>query len=177
LEGGTYRSGDIKMNKFLALLVIGLVIATGFTMVTYQVFFGGFTDLHNLSKTPAYDLNGTRVFTNGTVLMQISRVDGPDTYGGFIVLVQLIGPNGTIVYQWNAQQLGSIPASNIHNQYPLHPVHADGFALVVPLGQNASVVLNVPFALKGGTYTVRAYDVDGQDSAYGISFQATVKAS
>jgi hypothetical protein len=38
-------------------------------------------------------------------------------------------------------------------------------------------VLNVPFALKGGTYTVRAYDVDDQDSAYGISFQATVKAS
>jgi thiosulfate dehydrogenase [quinone] small subunit len=165
------------VNKFLAFLVIGLVIATGFTMVTYQVFYEGFTDLHNLSKTPAYDLNGTRVFTNGTVLMQIAIVDGPDTYGGFIVLVQLIGPNGSVIYQWNAQQLGSIPASNIHNRYPLHLVKGDGFALVVPLGQNASVVLNVPFALKSGTYTVRAYDVDGQDSAYGISFQATVQAS
>ncbi|MGC8661209.1 MAG: TQO small subunit DoxA domain-containing protein [Nitrososphaeria archaeon] len=163
------------MNKFVALLIIGLVIATGFTMVTYQVFFSGFTDLHNLSKTPAYDLNGTQVFTNGTVLMQIARVDGPDTYGGFIVLVQLIGPNGSVIYQWNAQQLGTIPASHIHNLYPLHPVKADKFALVVPLGQNASVELQTPFTLKRGTYTVRAYDVDDQDSAYGINFQATVK--
>ena len=98
------------MNKFVALLIIGLVIATGFTMVTYQVFFSGFTDLHNLSKTPAYDLNGTQVFTNGTVLMQIARVE-----------------------------------------------------------------LQTPFTLKRGTYTVMAYDVDDQDSAYGINFQATVK--
>lgn len=164
------------MKKFIALLIIGLVVATGYTMVTYQVFFNGFTSLHNYSKTPAYVLNGTKIFTNGTVMMQISRVDGPDTYGGFIVLVQLIGPNGSTVYQWNSQQLGSIPAGLIHNEYPLHPVKADKFALVVPLGQNATVVLQVPFHLKTGLYTLKAYDVDGQDSAYGINFAVTVQA-
>lgn len=166
----------IKMQKFVALLIIGLIIATGYTFVTYQYFFAGFTNLHNYSKTPAYVLKGSTVYTNGTVILQIARVDGPDTYGGFIVLLQLISQNGTIIYQWNAQQLGSIPQSHIHNEYPLHPVKSDKFALVVPLGQNASVLLQVPFKLKPGTYTLRAYDVDGQDSAYGISFSVTVQA-
>ncbi|MGC8664943.1 MAG: TQO small subunit DoxA domain-containing protein [Nitrososphaeria archaeon] len=163
------------MQKFVALLIIGLIIATGYTFVTYQYFFGGFTNLHNYSKTPAYVLNGSKVFTNGTVVLQIARVDGPDTYGGFIVLVQLISQNGSVVYQWNAEQLGSIPQSHIHNEYPLHPVKSDKFALIVLLGQNASVILQVPFKLQSGTYTLRAYDVNGQDSAYGISFSVTVQ--
>ena len=162
------------MDKYVVAVAIFIVIATGLTFASYQVFYHGFTNLTNYSKTPGYDLHGTQLFSNGTLDLQISRVDGPDTYGGFIVLVQVLYPNGTVLYQWNASQLGHIPQSDIHNEFPLHPVKSDGFALVVPLGQNATVVLQMHGTVPPGTYIVRAYDVDGQYAAYGQKFQATV---
>ncbi|MDG6935694.1 MAG: Aa3-type terminal oxidase [Nitrososphaerota archaeon] len=162
------------MNKFIVLLAIALVISTGYTVVTYQAFFGGFTDLHNYSKTPGYVLTGTMLYPNGTLDLQVANEYGPDTYGGFIVLVQVLNPSGSVVYEWNASQLGAIPKSSITNEYPLHPAHPDGFALVVPLGQNASVVLHMPFSVKPGNYTVRVYDVDGQYSSNGINFETEV---
>ncbi len=164
----------MAMDRYVVAATIFVVIATGLTFASYQVFFHGFTNLTNYSKTPGYDLHGTQLFSNGTLYLQIARVDGPDTYGGFIVLVQVLYPNGTVFYQWNASQLGHIPQSDIRNEFPLHPVHSDGFALVVPLGQNATVVLQMHRAVPPGTYIVRVYDVDGQYEAYGQKFQATV---
>jgi len=111
----------------------------------YQIDFQGLVHLTNWSKTVGYCLEGTKLSTNGTSFLQISRVDGPDTCGGFIVLVQVLCPNGTVVYQWNANQLGHIPKSDIHNEFSLHPTHSTGFALCVPLGQNATDILNMPF--------------------------------
>ncbi|MEM0123581.1 MAG: TQO small subunit DoxA domain-containing protein [Conexivisphaerales archaeon] len=160
------------MNKFVVLLAIALVVSTGYTVVTYQEFFGGFTNLHNYSKTPGYVLTGTMLYPNGTLDLQVANEYGPDTYGGFIVLVQVL--NSSVVYQWNASQLGTLPKSEISNEYPLHPAHSDGFALVVPLGQNATVVLHMPFSVNPGKYTVRVYDVDGQYSSNGVKFQAQV---
>ncbi|MGC9116391.1 MAG: TQO small subunit DoxA domain-containing protein [Conexivisphaera sp.] len=165
------------MDKYAVAVAVFIVIATGLTLASYQVFFHGFTNLTNYSKTPGYDLQGTRLFSNGTLELQISRVDGPDTYGGFIVLVQILYPNGTVLYQWNASQLGHVPQSDISNEFPLHPVHSDGFALVVPLGQNATVILQAHRPIPSGTYVVRVYDVDGQYAAYGQKFQAVVTVS
>jgi len=161
-------------RKYMAAVLVFVVIATGLTFTSYQVFYGGFTHLTNYSKTPGYDLSGTQLFSNGTLDLQISRVDGPDTYGGFIVLVQILYPNDTVLYQWNVSQLGHVPQSAIRNEFPLHPVQSDGFALVVPLGQNATVVLQAHRYISHGTYIVRVYDVDGQYAAYGRKFQATV---
>ncbi|MFB6471158.1 MAG: TQO small subunit DoxA domain-containing protein [Vulcanisaeta sp. AZ3] len=164
------------MDKTIILALLGFVIATGVTMALYQINFQGFTHLTNYSKEPAYSLAGTRLFSNGTLALQISRVAGPDTYGGFIVLVQILYPNGTVLYQWNASQLGHIPSYDIINKYvlPGHLAHSDGFALVVPLGQNATVILHAPITISPGTYIVRVYDVDGSYEAYGIKFQVYV---
>ena len=167
----------IKMVKTEIIAILAMLIATGITFGLYQINFQGFTHLTNYSKTPAYVLTGTRLYSNGTLFLQIARVAGPDTYGGFIVLVQVLYPNGTVLYQWNATQLGHIPSKDIINEFSLHPVKSDGFALVVPLGQNATVILQIPFHIPPGTYIVRVYDVDGSYSAYGIKFQTTVSVS
>ncbi|MCW1302750.1 MAG: Aa3-type terminal oxidase [Candidatus Parvarchaeota archaeon] len=132
------------MNKVAVLAIIGLIIATGVTFGLYQINFQGFTNLTNYSKTPAYSLVGTRLYENGTLFLQIARTAGPDTYGGFITLVQVLYPNGTIVYQWNATQLAHIPKNNIHNEFSLHPVTTTPFAL----GQNATVILQIPHHIK-----------------------------
>ncbi len=164
------------MEKEIALALIGFLIATGMTLWLYQIDFQGLTHLTNWSKTVGYCLEGTKLFTNGTLLLQISRVDGPDTYGGFIVAVQVLYPNGTIVYQWNSNQLGHIPSKDIHNEFSLHPVHSTGFALCVPLGQNASVILHMPFHVQPGSYIVRVYDANGKNAAYGQKWEIEVQA-
>ncbi|WP_345725246.1 TQO small subunit DoxA domain-containing protein [Saccharolobus caldissimus] len=167
----------MKMEKITILALLGLIIATGVTFGLYQINFQGFGHLTNYSKTPAYSLAGTRLYENGTLFLQIARTAGPDTYGGFIVLVQVLYPNGTVVYQWNASQLAHIPKSHIHNEFSLHPVTTTPFALEVPLGQNATVILQIPFHLKPGYYIVRVYDVDGSYQAYGVKFQVEVYVS
>ncbi len=83
-------------------------------MGLYQINFQGFTHLTNYSKTPAYSLVGTQLLENGTLILHITRVAGPDTYGGFIVLVQVLYPNGTVAYEWNSTYLGHIPPVRHH---------------------------------------------------------------
>nr|WP_048057147.1 TQO small subunit DoxA domain-containing protein [Vulcanisaeta moutnovskia] len=166
----------MSMDRMTALALLGFIIATGVTMGLYQINFQGFTHLTNYSKTPAYSLAGTQLFKNGTLLLHVIRVAGPDTYGGFIVLVQVLYPNGTVAYEWNSTYLGHISQYDIINKYnlPGHLVHSDGFALVVPLGQSAIVKLYAPVTFSPGTYIVRVYDADGQYEAYGIKFQVYV---
>lgn len=167
---------ELSMRTIEAVAVTAFVFVTGVTLAMYQINFGGLTHLVNYSKTPAYALYGTRLYSNGTLLLQIARVAGPDTYGGFIALVQVLYPNGTVLYQWNESQLAHIPARDITNRYQLpgHLTHSTGFALEVPLGQNSTVVLQMPMHVAPGKYIVKVYDVDGQSSAYGISFQVEV---
>lgn len=167
---------DGKTIEVLAIL--GMLLATGVTLGLYKINFQGLGHLTNYSKTSAYSLAGTVLYTNGTLLLHITRVAGPDTYGGFVVLVQVLYPNGSVFYQFNASYLGHIPQSDIWNKYnlPGHLKHSDGFALVVPLGQVSIVTLQIPKPVPSGTYIIRAYDADGQYQAYGIKFQVTVTA-
>jgi thiosulfate dehydrogenase [quinone] small subunit len=165
----------MAMDRASLVAVLMTLIVTGITLGLYQLNFQGFTHLTNYSKVPEYDLTGTRLYENGTLLLQVARVAGPDTYGGFIVEVQLLYPNGTTLYSWNSRLLGDIPSADIKNAIPLHPTKSDGYALVVPLGQNSTVVLQVPFHVSPGLYVVRVFDVDGQQSAYGRAFQVEVE--
>ncbi|WP_048812992.1 TQO small subunit DoxA domain-containing protein [Acidilobus saccharovorans] len=169
---------SVSVKAMEAIAVVAFIFVTGVTLAMYQINFGGLSHLVNYSKTPAYELYGTRLYENGTLFLQVARVAGPDTYGGFISLVQVLYPNGTVLYQWNESQLAHIPSSDITNKYDLpgHLTHSTGFALEVPLGQNSTIILQMPMHVKPGNYIVRVYDVDGQDSAYGITFQVEVMA-
>ena len=62
---------------------------------------------------------------------------------------------------------------NLPNEFSLHPVTTTPFAL----GQNATVILQIPHHIKPGYYIVRVYDVDGSYQAYGEKFQVQVYVS
>jgi len=62
------------MDRSIIIALLGFIIATGVTMALYQINFQGFTHLTNYSKKPAYSLSGTRLFSNGTLFLQIDRV-------------------------------------------------------------------------------------------------------
>ncbi|QGA69106.1 TQO small subunit DoxA domain-containing protein [Sulfolobus sp. E11-6] len=169
-----------KITTLVAIIMI--LFTTRVTLGLYQINFQGLGHLTNYSKTPAYSLVGTRLYENGTLFLQVSRTAGPDTYGGFIVLIQLLYPNGTVVYQWTGQQLGLLPPNSIKNVYPLHPsepikIGNYGVGIEVPLGQNSTIILQLPHPIPAGTYIVKVWDADGQSSAYGSKFQITVKVS
>lgn len=170
-------------GKIITILaIVMMLVATGVTFGLYQINFQGFTHLTNYSKTPAYSLVGTKLYSNGTLFLQISRTAGPDTYGGFIVLVQVLYPNGSVYYQWTGQQLGKIPSNDIKNQIPLHPtkpikIGNYGVGIEVPLGQNSTIILQIPHNIPSGNYIIRVWDADGQDSAYGMKFQIEVQVN
>ncbi|ACP34910.1 TQO small subunit DoxA domain protein [Sulfolobus islandicus L.S.2.15] len=167
-----------KVITIIAIIMI--LFSTGVTLGLYQINFKGLGNLTNYSKTPAYSLVGTRLYENGTLFLQVARTAGPDTYGGFIVLVQLLYPNGTVLYQWTGQQLGILPSSSIKNEFPLHPskpikIGNYGVGIEVPLGQNSTVILQLPHPISPGTYIIKVWDADGQSAAYGNKFQIIVK--
>jgi len=170
-------------GKIVAIVaVLMMLFATGVTFGLYQINFQGFTHLTNYSKTPAYSLVGTKLYSNGTLFLQVSRTAGPDTYGGFIVLVQILYPNGSVFYQWTGQQLGMTPQSDIKNEIPLHPSKAIkignyGVGIEVPLGQNSTIILQIPHQVPPGSYIVKVWDADGTSSAYGQKFQITVNVT
>ncbi|MBW9141657.1 MAG: Aa3-type terminal oxidase [Candidatus Aramenus sp.] len=167
----------MDMDKIGLIAIIIMLLVTGITFGLYQINYQGFTHLTNYSKFPAYVLTGTRLYSNGTLFLQIANTAGSDTYGGFVTLVQILYPNGTVLYEWGPSQLSHIPSYDIVNKFSLHPVHSDTFALVVPLGQNATVILQTPFHIQPGKYIVRVYDVDGEYESYGIKFQTVVQVS
>ncbi|AWR96815.1 Aa3-type terminal oxidase [Acidianus sulfidivorans JP7] len=170
-------------EKFIAIVaIIMMLFVTGVTLGLYQINFQGLTHLTNYSKTPAYSLIGTKLYANGTLLLQVSRTAGPDTYGGFIVLVQLLYPNGTVLYQWTGQQLGMLPPSSVKNEFSLHPskpikIGNYGVGIEIPLGQNSTIILHVPHSIPPGSYIVKVWDADGQSAAYGSKFQITVEVN
>jgi TQO small subunit DoxA. len=56
------------MKTLEIIAIMFMLIATGVTFGLYQINFQGFTHLTNYSKTAAYDLSGTRLYSNGTLL-------------------------------------------------------------------------------------------------------------
>ena len=141
-------------------LVIGaVVLALIITLGTYQVFFGGFTSLHNDSKAPRLDLGGTSLAADGLLQLELYRDGGPDTYGSFVTAVKVDG-----LFTWTAADLAKTSPASIANLYPLQKVTAGPEGLVVPLGAKADVSLRLPAGKtlqRGRTYHVTVYDVSG----------------
>jgi len=172
----------VNSKTISIIAVLMMLFATGVTFGLYQINFQGFTHLTNYSKTPAYSLVGTKLYSNGTLFLQVSRTAGPDTYGGFILLVQVLYPNGSVFCQWTGQQLGMTPQSNIKNEFSLHsskPIKIGdyGVGIEVPLGQNSTIILQIPHSVPPGTYIIKVWDADGESAAYGQKFQIVVNVA
>src|SRR5665647_1136513 len=126
LGGGTPadRSGS---RLYLAALVTPTVVSV-ITLGTYQVFHNGlWGELYNASKTPHVVLSNPSVDPAGAVSLTMYRNDGPDTYGAFIVRVD-VSADGQLVEAFSAAQLAVLPEAAVRNETPQSAARADRFA-------------------------------------------------
>jgi thiosulfate dehydrogenase (quinone) len=146
-------------------LVLGLTIAViAFTLITNQANVGGvWGPFKNPAIKPHISLSHLYLHRNGDLKMRIYRNAGPDTYGAFVVAVQVIDKNGRKVLRFDSNYLGNLSTNKIQNFYMVK-VKPNKRSLLVPLGGLADIELS-PFTyqdLKPGTYQVELIGIDNE---------------
>lgn len=169
-EKGWFRwlfSGAIAAEdgrKLSRLTLVVSIIAAFVMLSTYQAIHNGlWGQLHNDSKKPHLVLTAASAQADGTVKLNVYRDNGPDTYGSFIVDVQ-VKDGGSVVEEFKAGDLAKTPAANIVNHMPLEKVAAGRFGITVPLAGNAALTLTPPAPASltaGDKVTITVFDVSG----------------
>lgn len=102
-------------------------------LLTNQVFHGGlWGPLHNKSKHPQVEIREARV-AQDSLQLRLMRVQGPDTYGSYLVGIRLLGEQGQTLRHYDQQTLANLPKAAIRNQYVAH-IRPGANALILPLG-------------------------------------------
>lgn len=157
-------SGNLSFKEsFLKKIVItGSIAIVALTLYTNQVFHGGvWGELHNKSVKPKIEISNTGLQINH-LKFTLSRVEGIDVYGSFLIGITLKDSNGNKVLELNAEDLASFPVENIHNEY-VAKIKPGKYSLVIPLGAKAEInikreILN---KLSAGKYKIELTDISG----------------
>ena len=157
--------GHGRMSRRIKSLAFILALfAIGWSLFTNQAFQGGvWGKLHNPSKKPHFVIPETELANNGQMKLTLYRTNGPDSYGAFIVRVDVTDQSGNVVEAFDAKDLSSVTGSDIENRY-LVKLHPGPYGLEAPLGSYATVLLkpDSALALTPGEYSVTVHDVSGE---------------
>jgi uncharacterized membrane protein YphA (DoxX/SURF4 family) len=143
-------SGSLPLDRrgLRGLVLAASLACLALTLWTNQVFHGGvWGPLHNKSVKPHVVVSDAVFTQDGRLTFTVSRDEGPDTYGAFIVGVELVEPSGAVAHRWDAAALSAVPPADIRNRWPVR-VKAGNHGLVLPLGGEARVRLPLPGAWK-----------------------------
>ncbi len=162
LTSGDIFTGHLKSIKKLVFIfaAFGILI----TLYTNQAFNGGvYGKLHNPSKHPHIIISNSVLKTNGDLTLTLYRNSGPDTYGAFIVKIDVTDAKGETVEDFNEKYLAKIDKQSIKNFY-LEKVHSGKYCLVVPLSAKSRITFKSvsPLSLNPGKYTINVMDVSGK---------------
>ncbi|MGE5675974.1 MAG: TQO small subunit DoxD [Mycobacterium leprae] len=167
-EKGWFRwlfSGALVENEqgLKRLSIWATVVAFGITLWSYQVIHNGlWGTLRNDSKTPNLVLTQQVVQADGLVKFNVYRDNGPDTYGSFIVEVQVKDADGKLLEDFKSEQLSKVKGIINHQNY--ETVKTGPYGITVPLAGNADLTLNpvTPVNLAAGQpVTITVFDVSG----------------
>jgi len=153
----------ISRNAIGKSITILSIFAVLLTLYTNQAFHGGvYGKLHNPSKKPNITLSQPALAANGDLKINLYRDKGPDTYGAFIVAINVKDKSGTIVEEFDKNSLSAISPNAIDNTY-LNKVVTGPYGLIATLGSKASVSIdsNLSSSLSAGEYTIEVIDVSG----------------
>ncbi|MEW6005235.1 MAG: TQO small subunit DoxD [Stygiobacter sp.] len=152
-----WNDSKIKLWSYI-LTIITMFIA----LYSYQEFHGGlYGKLFNLSKKPKIEILDTNLKTDGTLIMTLYRIDGPDTYGAFITKVELLDKNSNSLESFYPNKT-NILENDIQNFY-LNKVTLNDYSLIIPLGAKSKIrfIPNEKLNLQKGSYKVNLSDVSG----------------
>jgi thiosulfate dehydrogenase (quinone) len=153
---------SIPALRFCRASVGFALLAFGITLATNQAFHGGvWGKLHSLSVKPKLILSDAN--RNGNALrFRVSRVEGADVYGSFVVAAVLRDGEGHTVASWTADQLAALPAEAIRNSR-IARIKTGPHSLILPLGAEAAVTLQdaALSTVSPGQYELELVDVSG----------------
>lgn len=157
-------SGSIPVNERLMrnIVVGGSFLILIITLSTNQIFHGGvWGKLHNKSVKPKIEISDAQLSTS-QLSFEISRVEGADVYGSFLIGVSLLDNNGSTVINLNGNDLSLLPESDIRNNY-VAKIEPGKHSLVIPLGAKATITINDNNLnnLKTGIYELVLTDISG----------------
>lgn len=153
----------VKDNTLKKLTVVGSIAILFLALFTNQVFHGGvWGKLHNKSVKPKIEIADANL-QNGKLQFSLSRVEGIDVYGSFLIGITLQDAEGKEVVNLDMDDLSHFPAENIHNKY-IAKVAAGKHSLVIPLGAKATLDIanDALTTLPEGVYKLVLTDISGQ---------------
>ena len=152
---------SIKENTVKKIVVTGSIAILALTLYTNQVFHGGvWGELHNKSVKPKIEISDAQLKGN-KLKFTISRVEGIDVYGSFLIGITLKDDAGNNVLELNAEELANFPVSNIRNKY-VAKVKPREHSLVIPLGAKAEINIEKNTSdIPTGIYKLELMDISG----------------
>lgn len=141
--------------------LIGAIFILSLTLFTNQYFHGGvFGTLHNLSVRPHVSISNENIEA-GKLSFTVFRDEGADVYGSFLIGIQLINEEGTVVFSQDQEALSQLPLSQIHNDY-VAKVKPGKHSLILPLGARANLHFEQEaFKHLKGNYRLELLDISG----------------
>lgn len=155
-------SGDLNFKYIKPIVLSGALLIFGLTLYTNQYFHGGvFGTLHNKSVKPKIEISDISI-SEKHLSFQLYRVEGVDVYGSFLIGIDLVDKENTVVLSLNNSDLASLSPELIKNKY-IAKVKPGLHSLIIPLG--AKAVVQIPIAInkltKGEKYTLKLTDISG----------------
>ncbi|TCS79887.1 TQO small subunit DoxA domain-containing protein [Tepidibacillus fermentans] len=141
-------------------LTFGLTIFLfAISMILYQYFFSGFTDLKNPAKSPNVVISDVGV--QDSVLTFQGYNKGGES--GYIINAKVTDGNFTV--EMNAEELGNYPKDRIENKN-INTVKGNKYSLQFPRGGKAIIDIELPVGFKKENLQLQLTDVSGKVFAY-----------
>ncbi|MCT2561716.1 TQO small subunit DoxD [Chryseobacterium herbae] len=162
-------SGVLPLSKPKTLVLAGSAFIFGLTLYTNQYFHGGvWGTLHNKSVKPKIEISNVSV-TASDLTFEVYRTQGVDVYGSFLIGIQFLDKNGTVLKALDLKDLAKFPKENIKNHY-VAKVKPGKHSLIIPLGSKADLTVSLHDiqVKKEEIHTVKLIDISGIEWTAGV---------
>ncbi|RNI28067.1 DoxX family membrane protein [Rufibacter immobilis] len=159
-----FGSGPIPLpqNRLHHIGFAGAVLILLLTLFTNQYFHGGiWGTLHNKSVKPKLEISGTSI-KQGQLSFTLSRVEGADVYGSFLIGISLKDKAGNVLLAKDGEALAALSKSYIQNHY-VAKIKPGKHSLEIPLGAKAELLFREEALqnLPAGEYLLQLTDISG----------------
>ena len=146
---------------FYKIALGGAMVITFITLFTNQYFHGGvWGNLHNKSVRPLVEIYEPGM-QDGVLSFTVSRVEGADVYGSFLIGVAVKNDKGDTIFAADGKALSQHPLDLVKNHY-VAKVKPGKHSMVLPLGAKARLFFkDQAFHVPPGRYTLILTDISG----------------
>lgn len=153
-------SGSLPVKNLHPKVLVISIFIFGLTLFTNQYFHGGvFGTLHNKSVKPKLEISN--IHRNDSQLtFQLFRVEGADVYGSFLIGIEVLDENKTVIKSISQNELSQFPEDKINNHY-IAKIKPGKHSLIIPLGAKADITVDLQEVHIKENYSLKLIDISG----------------